>query len=158
MCSIDQGWVGELRPLCNVLWKARGTSAPKETESCRQGLKIPQKKAAPDKNCPESQTATANPFHYNSNDETHLWEPWIEDFRVRLVTVANDEQMNESVWRIDYLHKWSAGIVLDESIEFSFIFAFFSYLIIIGSLPSVTPPWILSGFGTWKEMFSLDKQ
>lgn len=49
MCSIDQGWAGELGTLRGGVGGARGTSAPKDIESYGRELKIPRKEVSPDR-------------------------------------------------------------------------------------------------------------
>jgi len=49
LCSIDQGWAGELGTLRGRVGRARGTSAPKDIESYGWELKIPRKEVSPDR-------------------------------------------------------------------------------------------------------------
>lgn len=83
MCGIDQRWAGELRPLRSVLWKARGISAPKETERYRWELKIPRKEVSPDKIAWRARRQLQIPFVI-PRITRQTSEPWMEDFKRRL--------------------------------------------------------------------------
>lgn len=62
MCSIDQGWAGELRTLRSGIWKARGTSAPRRNRKLQMRTKNTTEGGITRENCLESQTAVRIPF------------------------------------------------------------------------------------------------
>lgn len=136
MYSIDQGWAEELRPLRSVLWKARDTSAPKETESYRE-LKIPRKEVSPEKISQRARQQLRIPFITSSimrqTSENHGQEVPKEGSD----TGVNGEQRNERSrgWKMVFTNE-AHGIFLAKSIRFPLFLPSFFVCKIIKDSPS----------------------
>ena len=113
MCSIDQGWAGELGTLRGGVGRARGTSAPKDIESYRRELKIPRKEVSPDRTAwGARQQCKSLSWHLPS------WHRPLKTMERRfekkaLVTVDNGEPKREELhgWKMVFTNKAQATVL-----------------------------------------------